>query len=278
MKLSRQPGQERRLKATEVLGIPEQKAETFTFNPDTEITEEDWKRVRKYAEKRNNPKTLGHCGEFAHIIDPGRAHDFGVSDDFWKTIGPLLRFREEKAPATQEKVMQMLLLDQTRKDDLEFEYWCSGEKMQPLLEADLEKLPTTNEVIEHLAVRMLARFTLPERKQRSLSTGEKKRILGLINETREKGSYLMFAQVVTPFLLIQPEMRGAIAMTDSDWGGLLEALEARRKGEPELFMRLAECLAVLSADDASISPAGKLMLTRKKPLEGRQPLPERQAV
>lgn len=282
MKARRASSEVRRMKAADAVGVPEKESATPWFDPDTDITEQDWQWLRgQFADTLMTPFMRGQFAEFVSIAGPDRIRDFSMSEYNWKQAANRIQTVSQVAFDIPEAVMQLLLLDASRKQQLKFDKWCNAKYLQSQLESSLDDKETISDgdVMFHLQARMLAKIHFPEQKQKGLTAGEKERVTADIKHVLKNRGYRMFSRLVVPLILAYPEMKEEISLTERDRDSLLEAFHEAREGRDlNAFLLLGECLAVLSADDARISPDGRIMVARKEPLKESLPMPERPAV
>ncbi|MFH1426323.1 MAG: hypothetical protein ABIG66_02715 [Candidatus Kerfeldbacteria bacterium] len=97
MKLRRE--QPRLPKATEVIGIPEQPQEEVCFNPETDITEEDWEGMKQQLDSSRQNNEWWNCSLFAmsmSILFPNRKQELGLDDEAWDGMKQYLdTFRQD---------------------------------------------------------------------------------------------------------------------------------------------------------------------------------------
>ncbi|MFH1426061.1 MAG: hypothetical protein ABIG66_01370 [Candidatus Kerfeldbacteria bacterium] len=117
-------------KATEVIGIPEPPQEDVRFNPETDITEEDWEGMKQELDSHRQGSRwwsfAPHAMEMS-ILFPDRKKELGLDEEAWEGIKQQLDSSRQRKLwghfASRAMEMSTLFPDRKQELGLDEEAW-----------------------------------------------------------------------------------------------------------------------------------------------------------
>lgn len=282
MKLGRKKAGEAkpRLKAAEVLSGQENIDIGGRFDPERDLTEEDFAGMKELLDslrQLSNLRAYINLAMKLAILYPERRMDLGLDDDGWKAMKEYFdseRKVQRRGGHFIYLTMKLAILYPKHRADLglEDDAW-EGMKEQVYWEYK-ESSP-----VRFLDLAMYLAILYPERRTELALDGALTMLREWLDSSRQKSNWSRYSYTAIRLAIVYPEHKAELQLDDKAWTGMMEQLESLRQGSFwRDFTELAMQLAVLASDGVEISDTDGLKLIREqRPMQAQTPLPERPA-
>lgn len=262
-------------KATEVVGVPEIKSSEQCFNPETDLTEEDWDGMLEALKsvRRIRPGLFARHAKHMAVLFPERKQELGL-DDAW--IGCETKLYNARSDGKwwefAELAANLAILFPKRRQELglDDDAWDGmKQELENKYDGDVQ-----------FALDMAILF--PERKQELRLDDDGWNEMKQELESSNKDNSWMFSYYSTAVAasILHPERKQELGLDSAVWTRMVNFFERSRTEEN--WFRVAEYamyMYILGADRVDIMSDGQLAITPKaQGIAGDQPLPERPAV
>lgn len=287
MKLKRakpEPKQPGRVKAVDIVSRPETDQDDIPFNPERDITEQDWqdmKRQLEYYSQETEYQDFFELAMYMAVLFPEKRHELNIDEGTWEGMKGELE-QEQRWHGYQvnfpELAVRMNLLSPERRGELKLDdaAWKGMKEKLDLLYRNSSWIIYSPDAVEMCLL-------FPERRHElNIDDTVWAGLKGELERRRGIQNWYGFSHIASDMVLLFPERRQELDIDRTNWQMMKRDLEASRQDSNWLFFSdLAMHMSIIAADKAEITEDGqiKLTVTKKLPsLASPHPLPPRPPV
>jgi len=258
----------------------EQEEKAPHFDPERDISKEDWEKIKEDLEKMRENKDWRNFSELAKnavILFPERKKELHLDEEVWKTLKELWEENPEELNwfYFSSKAITIRSLFPERIDELNL-----GEGVWEKMKEGLEVWRTNKNWLRFFSQAVGMMFFSPE-KTEELNLNEEawkaeREMLEYYqdkNLSKDFGYIYSHLENIKQAIILFPEKVRELGLLNEDiWNEIKGVMEDRRPSDPEgfknsdIFTRWAVAMKILAAEEVKVTDKG-LEITMRKPKE-----------